>query len=398
MSMTAPFRGYTCWSPQNVADAVRGDAANPSDPIFLATHHPSAILRRPLGAKSGGVPVTEEDVLDMFVKTQTDLLLLPIIGQPGTGKSHLVRWLRARLPTNPTQRLIYVPKDGTSLRRVIELVLDQMEGGEAVSLREALNRSADRFNEKEAPTALLDALARTLEFRSALHASDSSGTPSDERTWVAASVPTLLRDDVFRAHLLRPEGAIQGFVDKALRGWRPGDKGEAFAFSVEDFPINLPGLRRASQAAQQVHSDLSSDPSLQLLAARMLTDQLGPAVSDVFGLSGASSLSSIMRKTREALARDAKELAILIEDFTVLQGIQRELLDALIAPAVIDGHTECCVPSGLRWPSRAGRSARWKGPSRLAPASRVMSSSSMSPTGQRRVGRARPFNPSSADT
>jgi hypothetical protein len=333
------FAGYTCWTPSAVQEVIRYEAVAPTDPVFLSTHHPCKILKRPIGATSGGVPVSEEDVLVTFLTTRTDLLIMPVIGQPGTGKSHLIRWLKARLPESSDRRLIYVPKDGTSLRRVIELILEQMEGPEASTLREALNRSADRFNEIEAPTALLDALARTLEFRSTQGAPQGEGP---DRKWIAGNLPILLRDAVFREHLLRADGVIQGFVDKALRGSRPSDSNEAFAFSVDDIPISLPNLKRANIDAQQVHSYLSSDPAVQVLAAQMLTEQLGAAVSDVFGLSGASSLTSVMRQTRQALAKANKELLILIEDFAVLQGIQRELLDALIAPSVIDGVRVLC--------------------------------------------------------
>jgi hypothetical protein len=336
------FAGFTCWTPTAVQDVITTEAVNPSDLVFLATHYPCKILKRPIGTTTGGVSVAEKDVLEMFLTTRTDLLIMPVIGEPGTGKSHLIRWMKARLPESAARRLIYVPKDGTSLRRVIELILEQMEGPEAAALSKALSRAADRFNEIEAPTALLDALARTLEFRSAQGVPRDRAGDGPDRKWVADNLPTLLRDAVFRAHLLRPGGVIQGFVDKALRGSRPTDRTEAFAFTVDDFPINVPNLLRANLDAQQIHSDLSSDPAVQGLAAQMLTEQLGPAVSDVFGLIGASSLTSVMRRTRQALAKANKELMILIEDFTVLQGIQRELLDALIAPTIIDGVKVLC--------------------------------------------------------
>lgn len=333
------FAGYICWNSVAVQEVIPVDAVASSDAVFLATHQPCKILKRPLGDPSGGSPVTEQDVLTTFLAAKTDMLLMPIIGQSGTGKSHLVRWLRARIPDAADRRVIYVPKYGTSLRGVIELILDQMEGEVAAGLRESLRQAADQFSQEEAPTALLDALARTLEFRSR---QDTGGTLSADRRWLAGALPVMLRDGVFREHLLRDQGVIQGFVSKALQGTRPGDREEAFAFTVDDFPLSVPDLARANRDAQEVHSALSSDPPLRVLAAEMLTEQLGPAVNDVFGLSGATSLTDVMRRTREVLAVANQELLILIEDFTVLQGIQRELLDALIEPPERDGVKVLC--------------------------------------------------------
>src|SRR5260370_3862708 len=115
-SRESGFAGYTCWNPVAVQEVVTTEAVNPSDPVFLATHHPCKILRRSVGATSGGVRVAEKDVLTTFLTTRTEVLIMPTVGEPGTGKSHLIRWMKACLPESTDRRLIYVPKDGTSLR------------------------------------------------------------------------------------------------------------------------------------------------------------------------------------------------------------------------------------------------------------------------------------------
>ena len=53
---------------------------------------------------------------------------MPIIGESGTGKSHLVRWLHLRTAGPSGRRVVYIPKYGTNLRRVIELILSDMDG------------------------------------------------------------------------------------------------------------------------------------------------------------------------------------------------------------------------------------------------------------------------------
>ena len=91
---------------------------------------------------------------------------MPIIGESGTGKSHLVRWLHLRLPVDPRRRLVYIPKYGTNLRRVIELILTDMEGEEVDELRRELDKAVDSLDEAGAPSRLLYELAASIEDRS----------------------------------------------------------------------------------------------------------------------------------------------------------------------------------------------------------------------------------------
>ena len=69
-------------------------------------------------------------------------LILPIIGASGSGKSHLVLWMRARLEDNPSpnRKIIYLPKGETSLAGVIELILDGRTGGKFDEIRDAVGR------------------------------------------------------------------------------------------------------------------------------------------------------------------------------------------------------------------------------------------------------------------
>ena len=44
---------------------------------------------------------------------RTENLIIPIIGGTGTGKSHLVRWLRYHVTRVDDRHIIYVPRDKT---------------------------------------------------------------------------------------------------------------------------------------------------------------------------------------------------------------------------------------------------------------------------------------------
>ena len=87
-------------------------------------------------------------------------------------------------------------------------------------------------------------------------------------------------------------------------------------------------MNRAGQAAREVAGALTSDPAFRELAATMINEQLGPSVSEVFGIGG-DDLKQILTDVRVELDKQGLELLVLIEDFSIFQGIQGGLIDAI---------------------------------------------------------------------
>ena len=83
-------------------------------------------------APDQGVEATQEDLLEHLVDGDCGegTLLVPVIGAPGTGKSHLVAWINARIQQRPGLEVRYVPRDDTSLRQVVEILFEGLEGPE----------------------------------------------------------------------------------------------------------------------------------------------------------------------------------------------------------------------------------------------------------------------------
>ncbi|KRB47075.1 protein DpdH [Terrabacter sp. Root181] len=339
MTVSESFSQYLCWNPSEVEKTVFVDAVSPSDAVFLATHQPMRIIRTSFTGSGDSKYVTEQELLQEFLRENESMMLLPIRGESGAGKSHLVRWMGAKIGDgNERRRVIYVPKYGTNLRKVIELILDKMEGDEVPELRAALHEATTKLDEKAAPSALLAALADRIEYSNwpSPATSDTQQTKDELQT----RLPVLLRDVFFRDWFLRKDGLIAHFVHSALSGTRQGDHEKPFEFTTDELPTRLDD-RDAARAARDVNYSLKY-PTAARIAVEMMTTQLGPAIQTVFGLEGAVSLTDVMMETRRTLAKQDMELVLLIEDFTILQGIQRELLDAIVEPTKRPNEPDLC--------------------------------------------------------
>ena len=49
----------------------------------------------------------------MVAQPREHTLVIPIIGEPGTGKSHLIKWLRVAMPNRDDLVIRHIPREGT---------------------------------------------------------------------------------------------------------------------------------------------------------------------------------------------------------------------------------------------------------------------------------------------
>ena len=336
-----PFSRFVCWTADHAAEAIAVDATESSDAVFLATHHPAHILQRPPQQTHGGNPCTEEQVRELLLNDPADPLIIPVVGQSGSGKSHLVRWLNASLATADERlHVVHIPKYETSLKRVIERVIAGFNNNDFNEVRARLAETRNAIVETEAPRRLLNELALSFEnWRP--EPDDSPDFAYVEYLAGPNGMASLLYDKVFREPLLAENGTIRRFVSQALHGKLEMDEGEPLRFDPDDLPATPGNVKDAALGVQRFYTSLIGDRRLLTLAAAKLTEFLQPAARELVGVD-AQEMGRLFQRVRELLAAKKKELILLIEDFTVLQAIQRELLDALLIPAKQEGRETFC--------------------------------------------------------
>ncbi|RMI92271.1 hypothetical protein BIU87_18960 [Streptomyces sp. ZS0098] len=319
-----------CWEAREAPAIIPVEAESTSNGVFLATHTSIPILLRDrVDSAVGGTIVDEHNLRRAVEELPADQPIIPILGKSGTGKSHLIRWLRINLKPNDATRLIFVPKHRMSLRGILELILEHATSERAAELRAKVAAASDAAaDETTAQLRLRNELAVLVETRGA----DKDGTPeeNDLRVFLASAegLPALLGDPVFRRRLLADNGPIARLVREKLSGKGSEDKEDAFGFTAADLDLSVDDVSKAGADAASVASALASDAPLRDLAAKMLNEQLGPAVSEVFGIGG-DDLKQLLVELRLDLHRQGLELLLLIEDFSIFQGIQGGLIDAI---------------------------------------------------------------------
>lgn len=329
-----------CWSRAAIDFATQVDVGGlevddpRADAVFHAIHQ-SLPVRREQGG--GFAEVSEDDVLRTFTRpiTSNEPLLLFIKGDKGTGKSHLVRWLKTRLGTRPSWHVVYIEKRNTSLRRVTERILEGIDTPKARHLRRELVRASSEIaSTEEAVSALLTRLDHLVTFDSATEIRGLSEVSATELADLRRKAHRLFGDYTFRDVLSKSNGPVHRIVRLAHGGAESlEDVDEADLHLTEaDLLVDPSLFDDLGSELQNLVGALVSNRSLRADIAALCDSYLPRAKSEVFMGQG-TDLLSVFEDVREEIATRGQELCLLIEDLVLLHGIDKQLAHALTIPA-----------------------------------------------------------------
>jgi hypothetical protein len=339
-------RARICWDWPALTEATQIDAGamqvgDPrADAVFLAVHQPV-----PIGRITGELVsiVSEKDLLSEFVKVG-DLnqpLLLFVTGDVGSGKSHMVRWLRSSIGERPNWHVVYVEKRNTSLTRVIEKIIEGLDSGPISQIRDALNDAgAESQTLEQAQLRLLNelrVLVQTDEAESVLGRSAShEKTRLDGVVLKAAreNVRVLIGDLHLSDYLQRPGGPIERITKLAMpRTSDTDDEVSEVDVRLDEHDLIVEGVNFSdlNQTAAQTVRALSNT-RVRTAVAQLLNHYLPRAKARVFAGRN-TNLLELFAEVRREIESQGKELCLFIEDLVLLHGVDKELAHALTIPA-----------------------------------------------------------------
>ena len=342
--MTIPV----CWRPGKVREVINTDAESVPDAVFRAVHTDWRLfVARPQGTSfqqlhsEAFAERSSQDLLTDFLADRRHTQLA-VIGRSGSGKSHLIHWMRLHIPSTPTRLAIVIPKAGTSLRSVLQLIIQHLPAEAQKPFIEELDRTGDatatRPGQKE---RLLNEIAQAIRDDSMRTAQGEHAEVEEE---LIRALPHVFQDPHLRErYYLRDDSVISSMVDHVFAAPNTYERTEQRrGFEVEDLPTGGSDFKEASKQARDAMSAILLDEAIyKPLAVEIINRNLNIAISRTLSFSG-DRLMQLMISLRKHLKGKGKELVLLIEDFARLQGIDRALLQALLT----QGDADVC---SVRW-------------------------------------------------
>lgn len=351
------------WPQRNFINECIGFVAETlSEAVFLSVHQPAQFVMRQIGSARQTSTKTESDLLDYFLNDNlpSGILLMPIIGSSGIGKSHTIRWIDAQLRRRSDSdrlHIIRIPKSA-SLKRVLELILKGLQGDEFDNIRKELLAAHEDIDVGMATLNLRTNLRIALDrFGEAANnriadARQLNQMPSNEDLSVAAHC----RPECLQALIDDPEtgkwfiggegigtGLLQNLSHRVIKGHH-SEKEKQFQFSEKDLIFDESiDFSQASAYAKRYYTLIDRrDGEKRKEAVKILNRAIDGAIAQLLNLDK-NNLTDLFIRIREELLSEGKELVILIEDFAALAGVQGTLLDAVIKEAVRDGEQVLCT-------------------------------------------------------
>lgn len=281
-----------------------------SNPWFLATHSPIAY-------RSGNREHQQEDLFRELFHTQARDYLAIVNGEPGSGKSQLINWLKLRFDSAVTNgqrsglRAVLIRRRSGSLKDALQQLVDQLPGMH--SYLEKIRAAIDFVAGDTANQRLYSEMYFCLDAAKEL-------APSSLKRLHEAFMDTNAMK-----HLCRTDGALDRNVKRLVETSDVNQRAALPPFVAADF--QFPPNRNVG-FDQDLKDRLEDDATLRSEAADWSNRWLRQAIAGLTGLKG-HTLNEVFRDIRAELSRRGEALALFIEDVSTLSVLDEELVNAL---------------------------------------------------------------------
>lgn len=318
--------------------AIKTDDMATEDAYFMSTHMPFSSLELYRGGyyEEGKMPaptklLSEDEVFEELIyNPDNEHRMIIVRGNHGTGKSHLIRYLKGKFERSPstiynpaTEQLVFLRRLNNSVRGAFSQLLEQgaIKDPDVEEKLRKFVASSDSKDEESFKTEILYAYIAAVR-------NDLSG--ETYKAVMCRDIASFLADSRVSEYLLREGGAIAKCFNVITA---PSNQilQDTTIFTDDDF--NVSKIIRAVMK--------QGDPQASLFASTLKGDEyeITKLVNYLNGLTreviqrcadiSSENAETIFAQLRRDLKKQGKNLTIFIEDFTGFTGIDQELITAL---------------------------------------------------------------------
>ena len=214
------FQRQQCWRPERISQVINKEAVSVDRASFLATHAPLNDIRY-----AGQTSSTSEDgfLNELVSRSASNLHTFAVVqGIPGTGKSHLIRWLKERYSASNAERhgddvVLLIERAYSSLRGTLLQIIDSgVFDTEALTEQvEKLRGATETLSERALSDEILDHLKiATYE----MHIREADRPP----TRISQNLEEFLLDPVVRRQseaTRRSDRSPRSFLERGYGKW-----------------------------------------------------------------------------------------------------------------------------------------------------------------------------------
>lgn len=341
----------TYWpSLSNIDDCILSEAERLSDKLLLSVHHPMKLVATAYGSKTPVVK-SQQDLLEQLLANNT---IIPLLGESGSGKSHLIRWLHAVANNHPKAKqeqwhIIRIPKNA-SLSQVLEILLRDLEGDIFDKAREQVGKVANSLDYETTKSLMFAHIVEAfrevptrLEKQSQELQSQGAMTQEKMNQFMAEmsfadQLKHFFDDPYIKESFSGKDSAIRSRVSRLIEIKSYAELLEdSFSVVEDDFKFTsgeeistqLGAKARKSYANLQ----LESDDSKRKMAAEMTNKAIERACKLMFNRLfqfSTGNFQDLFKEIRRYLLEQNRILVVLVEDLAAISSIDDVLIESLL--------------------------------------------------------------------
>ena len=313
--------------------AIKIDDMATDDAYFLSTHMPFSNLEVYEGGRTSSSPklMSEDEIFEHLIyNPENQHRMIIVRGNNGTGKSHLIRYLKAKFESGPAtvynpekEQLVFLRRLNNSVRGAFSQLLEQKVIRDP-DVEEKLRKFVDSTESKDETSFKNDILYAYI----ASVRSDTSNKPY--KSVICRDIASYLSDSRVAESLLREGGAISRCYQVITSSSNQILK-ENTIFTDEDFN-DRKTIRAVKKQGDPQASDFATTLSEGPEEIEKLVNYLNRFTREVVQrCAGVSSenTKTVFEELRKELKRQGKNLTVFVEDFTGFTGIDSEMITVL---------------------------------------------------------------------